>query len=59
MARKRAKPWLAAGCDMPICCAAKLTLRVRQTASNKRKRFRSKSLIFIQCIPIKVDILHR
>jgi len=56
-ARKRAKPWLAAGCDMPSCCAAKLTLRVRHTASKSRSKFRSKSLIFIQRIPFIQIIL--
>jgi hypothetical protein len=56
-ARKRARPWLAAGCDRPSCCAARLTLRVRHTASNKRKRLRSRSLIFIQRIPFIQIIL--
>src|SRR5688572_24166877 len=51
-ARSLVRPWLAAGCVKASSSAARLTLRVRYTASNSRSRLRSISLICIAVIPL-------
>ena len=51
-ARSRVRPWLAAGCVRSSSSAARLTLRVRYTASNSRSRLRSISLICIAVMPL-------